>query len=84
MSKNVKFKLNLPGLQEVMKSGEMQQIIDSAAGAIANAAGPGYDAESAHPIGFVAIASVYAGDFKAKLDNSRNKTLQKAAGSVKI
>ena len=56
MSKNVRFVLNLPGLNALMKSGEMQSILNSAAGAIASNAGEGYEARPAKPISFVAIA----------------------------
>lgn len=82
MSKN--FKLNLPGLNELMKSGEMQSILNNAAGQIAGSAGEGYELESAHPIGFVAIASVKAATWKARRDDKKNKTLLKAAGGVHL
>lgn len=77
---NVKFKLNLPGLNELMKSGEMQAILNEKAANIQSAAGDGYEIESAHPISFVAIASVRAATFKARRDNRNNKTLLKASG----
>lgn len=80
----VKFKFNLAGLNELMKSGEMQSIINDAAARIAGAAGEGYEIEPAHPIGYIAIGSVYAADWDAVRDNSENNTLQKAAGSVRI
>lgn len=83
MSK-VKFELDLGGLNDLMKSGEMQTILNTAASAIAAAAGDGYEAVPAKTINFIAIAKVRATTFKARLDNNRNKTLQKAAGSVKI
>lgn len=83
MSKT-KFKLNLRGLNELMKSPEMQNVLNSAAGRIQEAAGEGYEVESAHPISFVAIASVRTEDFRSRRDNSTNNTLLKAAGSVKI
>ena len=82
MSKN--FKLNLPGLNELMKSGEMQSILNNAAGQIAGSAGEGYEVESAHPIGFVAIASVKAATYNARADNNTNTTLLKSAGGVKL
>lgn len=82
MSKN--FKLNLPGLNELMKSGAMQSILNNAAGQIAGNAGEGYEVESAHPIGFIAIASVKAATFKARRDDQKNKTLLKAAGGVHL
>ena len=77
---NVKFKLNLPGLNELMKSAEMQSALNAAAGQIQARAGAGYEVESAHPISFVAIASVRAADYKARLDNLKNNTLLKAMG----
>ena len=59
----VKFVLNLPGLNELMKSGEMQAVLNSAAAQIAGAAGEGYETESAHPLSFAAIASVRAATY---------------------
>ena len=84
MSKNVQFKLNLPGLNALMKSGEMQSVLNSAASSIASSAGAGYEVESAHSIKFIAIASVRAADFRARLDNAKNNTLLKAAGGTRI
>lgn len=78
------FKLNLKGLNDLMKSPEMQTVLNHAADQIQGAAGDGYEVEAAHPISFIAIASVRTGDFKSRLDNSTNNTLLKAAGSVKI
>lgn len=82
MSKN--FKLNLKGLNELMKSQEMLSILDSAANSVAAAAGDGFEVEQAHPISFVGITSVRASDFKARLACSRNNVLEKAVRSVKI
>lgn len=78
------FRLNLPGLNELMKSGEMQAVINSAAQNIVSAAGDGYEAESAHPISFVAIASVRAATDEARRDNNRNNTLLKAVGGTRV
>lgn len=78
------FKLNLRGLNEVMKSAGMQGVLNQAASQISAAAGDGYEIEAAHPISFVAIASVRTDTFKARLDNSRHNSLLKAAGSVKL
>lgn len=83
MSK-VKFKLNLRGLNDLMKSGEMQSVLDAAAGKIAAAAGNGYEVESAHPLSFTAIASVRAATYDSYYDALENKTLDKAIGGVKI
>lgn len=84
MSKAVKVELNLTGINELMKSPEMMGIINQAAQQIASAAGEGYETEAAHPISFVAIASVFPATREAKRDNRANKTLEKAAGGVRI
>lgn len=84
MADRIRFRLNLPGLNELMKSGEMQGVLNKAAASIAGSAGPGYEPETAHPISFVAIASVRATTFEAKRDNSRNNTLLKAAGGAHV
>lgn len=80
----VNFKLNLKGLNELMKSKEMQSVLDEAAGQIANNAGDGYVVEAAHPIRYIGIASVRAATSAARRDNSTNNTLEKAIGSVKL
>lgn len=84
MSNDVKFTLNLSGLNALMKSSQMQGILNSAAGQIAGRAGDGYETESAHPISFIAIASVRTGSWAARKDNNKNGTLEKAVGGVKI
>ena len=81
---NIKFTLNLPGLNELMKSSEMADVLNQAADQIAAKCGEGYEVERAHPISFVGIASVRAGTIEAKVDNRKNNTILKAAGSVKI
>ena len=81
---NVEFKLDLAGLNQLMKSGEMQAILNNAANRIAGSAGDGYEVESAHPISFVAIAASHARTQEARRDNSENNTLLKAAGGVSL
>ena len=78
------FQLNLRGLTELMRSPEMQAVLGKAAAGIRAAAGEGYEIEQPHPISFVAIASVRTDSFGARLDNSTNNTLLKAAGSVQL
>lgn len=80
----VKFKLDLSGLNQLMKSSEMQAVLNSAANQIAAAAGDGYEVETAHAISFIGIAAVHATTIEAKKDNSENNTLLKAAGGVKL
>ena len=78
------FKLNLRGLNALMKSAEMCGVLNKAAVAMARTAGDGYEAETAHPISFVGITSVRTASRKAALDNNQNNTLLKAAGGTKI
>lgn len=74
---DVKFELNLPGLNELMKSPEMQGVLNSAAAQIAGNAGSGEGSvERAHSISFVAIASVRG--------SNENGDLEKAMGGVRI
>lgn len=84
MSKDYEFRLNLPGLNALMKSAPMQSALNSAASSIANSAGDGFETEIAHPISFVAIASVRAATFEARKNNSDNNTLLKAVGSTRV
>lgn len=84
MGKSVEFKLNLAGLNALMKSGEMQSILNGAAEQIQGSLGEGYEVESAHPISFIAIASVRASSYKAKLANNKSNTMLKALGGTRI
>lgn len=92
---DVDFKLNLPGLNELMKSPEMKSILADAAekiAATANAsaspniktANEGYVAKMPIDLRFISLAEVRAVNFGARLDNSRHNTLRKAMDSVKI
>lgn len=75
------FKLNLPGLNELMKSAEMQQHLKEAGAAIAGAAGTEYD-HSTYVLNFVAVEHVYPTTKDAAHDNFENNTLIKATGAV--
>ena len=79
MSK-VDFKLNLPGLNELMKSPEMQAALQGAGNAVAGIAGDDYGVR-VHQASFVAIANVYPNSKKAAEDNYKNNTLVKALGA---
>lgn len=81
MAKNVKFELNLPGLNELMKSTEMQSVLKEAGKAVAQAAGSDYDAE-VHTANFIAISNVYPNSRKAAKENFEQNTLLKAVSSV--
>lgn len=79
--KRVRFKLNLKGLNEVMKSEEMQSVLADAGRQITSSAGDGYASE-VHTASYVAIANVYPDTFMSAKRNWRQNTLLKAVGSV--
>ncbi len=81
MAKDVKFKLNLPGLNDLMKSSEMQSALLEAGQAVASSAGGEYAAE-VHVANWIAISNVYPDSKKAANDNYRHNTLLNALGSV--
>lgn len=78
------FKLDIRGLNEIMKSPAMLAVVNEAAAKIAAACGDGYEAETAHALSFDGIGSVAARTRKAKNSNRKHNTLLKAAGSVRI
>lgn len=80
MSK-VRIKLNLPGLNELMKSAEMQEALLEAGKAVAHAAGKEYDAE-VHTANWIAISNVYPASADAAHENFKENTLLKALGST--
>lgn len=75
------FELNLPGLNELMKSAEMQAVLTQAGNAVASAAGSDYGVRT-HVASFVAIANVYPNSAKAAKDNFENNTLVKSLGAA--
>lgn len=77
MAKKVRFELDIKGLNELMKSSEMQSALKSAGNALAQSAGREY-ASSVHTASFVAIANVYPNSKEAAKDNYENNTLIKS------
>lgn len=77
---NVKFELNLLGLNELMKSAEMQSALKEAGQSVANAAGDEYAAE-VHTANWIAISNVYPNSKKAAHENFKDNTLLKALQS---
>lgn len=76
MAKN-KFKLNYSGVGQLLKSAEMQQVLEEKATAIRNRVGDGYKQDTY--VGKTrANAMVYADSYKAKRENMKNNTLLKA------
>lgn len=74
------FQLNLQGLNELMKSQEMQNVLEAAGNSVTGIAGGDYGVR-VHLASFVAIANVYPNSEKAASDNYKNNTLVKALGA---
>ncbi|MGH1775800.1 hypothetical protein ABE883_18075 [Enterococcus raffinosus] len=73
----MKFKLNYDGVGQLLKSAEMQGVLEEKATGIKNRAGEGY-AQDVYVGKTRANAMVYADSYKAKRDNKKNNTLLKA------
>lgn len=79
----VRFELNLAGLNEIMKSSEMQTILETASQRVQNAAGDGFG----HRVGvasYTAIGNIFAENAKAARKAYEDNTLVKALGSAGI
>ena len=73
----MKFKLNYSGVGQLLKSAEMQKVLEEKATGIRNRAGEGYKQDTY--VGKTrANAMVYADSYAAKRDNMKNNTLLKA------
>lgn len=76
MSK-VRIKLNSAGVQALLKSAEMQEILKEQAAAAAARCGSGYESR----VGVAkkrAVADIYPATPDARRDNYKNNTLEKA------
>lgn len=73
----MKFKLNHSGVGQLLKSSEMQNVLEEKATSIKNRAGEGY-AQDTYVGKNRANAMVYADSYEAKKDNMKNNTLLKA------
>lgn len=76
MSK-MKFKLNRKGVADLMKSGNMQEVLKGHATNIKNRCGEGYE-QDMHVGKNRANAMVWANTYQAKADNMRNNTILKS------
>ena len=79
---NVRFELNLPGLNDLMKSSEMQDALLEAGKTVANIAGSDYAAEVHNTANWIAISNVYPNSKRAAHENYVENTLLKALGSA--
>ena len=74
---NMKVNLNGAGVGALLKSREIQNLLNQEATKIRSRCGPGYEHDSY--VGKTrANAMVYADSYKAKRDNKKNNTLLKA------
>ncbi len=76
MSK-MKFKLNKPGVRELLKSAEMQALLEEKATGIKNRCGDGYE-QDVYVGRKRANAMVYPSSYEAAQDNLKNNTILKA------
>ena len=81
MASKVKFELNLAGLNEIMKSSEMQSVLQSAGDAVARNAGADYGTR-VHVANYVAIANVFPNSKQAAIENAGSNVLLKSLSSV--
>lgn len=82
-----RFELNLAGLNELMKSAEMQGVLENAgemaAGIASNMSGEDFESR-VHTADFTAICNVYPNSAKAAHVNWRDNTCLVAVNSVRI
>ncbi|MQW23889.1 MULTISPECIES: hypothetical protein [unclassified Lactococcus] len=76
MAKNL-FKVNRSGIRALLKSPEMQVILEAKASAVRKRCGEGY-AQDIHVGKNRANAMVYAETYQAKKENYKNNTILKA------
>lgn len=71
------FKLNYAGVGQLLKSAEMQKVLEEKATAVKNRCGDGYE-QDIYVGKTRANAMVFAETFEAKRDNMKNNTILKA------
>ena len=78
---NTKIKLNLKGINEVMKSPQIQSACEEAGRAVAQAAGADYGTSSG-TIRYIAFCNVFPDSKKAAHENFKENTILKAVSAV--
>lgn len=81
---SVDFELDINGLRELMKSGEMQGILDDAGSSVARRAeamGGGSYGHRVHDANYVSIVNIFPNSEEAAKDNRANNTVLKALGA---
>lgn len=83
---NVRIELNLPGLNELMKSREIQQKLETAADAVvreaANISGRNFKRGKTSVINWIAVAKARPADRHARYSELKHNHLLKAIGAV--
>lgn len=77
----VKVKLNLKGINEVMKSPEILSAVEAAGRAVADAAGSDYATRSG-TINYIAYCNVYPDSKEAAKENFEDNTVLKAVSAA--
>ena len=78
---NVEVKLNLQGINEVMKSPEILSAVEAAGEAVAGYAGADYATRSG-VINYIAYCNVYPDSKEAAKENFEDNTILKAVSAV--
>ena len=81
MANKVEVKLNLQGINEVMKSPEIQSACEEAGRAVAQAAGSEYGTSSG-TINYIAYCNVYPDSEDAAKENFEENSILKAVSAV--
>ena len=76
----VGIKLNMPGINAVMKGDGIQNVLKAAGDSVASSAGEGYAAE-VRTINWIAVCNIYPDSKQAAKDNYKNNSLLKALSS---
>jgi hypothetical protein len=76
----VGIKLNMPGINAVMKGDGIQSVLKAAGDSVASSAGEGYAAE-VRTINWIAVCNIYPDSKEAAKDNYKNNSLLKALSS---
>lgn len=77
----VRFELNLSGLNEIMKSSDMQRHLNDVVSQVRGVAGGNYGGDVV-VASYEAIGRVYPTDAESAKDNLENNTLEKSLGGL--
>lgn len=77
----MRFELNLPGLNALMKSAEMQGALEANAQNVASIADGNYNT-AVHTLNYFSQVNVYPADRESAIKNARNNELLKAVGAA--